>query len=163
MENREPSGTFETQLRAWGAELDKLKARADKQIAEVKKDYYEHIEELRDEIEAQLKKWGAEVEGTRARAETEAQAVIRELRAKIEAALREWGPEIAALKARADQAEADARKVADEVKATLKALKARLGELRHASGGAWEEVRIGMGRAWDELKPALQNAIAKFK
>jgi len=44
-----------------------------------------------------------------------------------------------------------------------KLLKEKLSELKHASGGAWEDVRTGATRAWDELRPALQSAISKFK
>jgi len=33
-------------LRAWTAELDHLKAKVEKQLAETKAEYYEHIEEL---------------------------------------------------------------------------------------------------------------------
>src|SRR5262245_24162925 len=36
-------------LRAWAAELDRLKAKVEKQLAESKTEYYEHIEELSDE------------------------------------------------------------------------------------------------------------------
>ena len=37
-------GIIETQLSAWGAELDRLKAKVERNIAEVKLEYYEHIE-----------------------------------------------------------------------------------------------------------------------
>lgn len=150
MESKESPGTIETQMRAWGAELDRLKARVERQIAEAKKDYYEHIEELRDDIEHQLKKWGKEAEAF-------------DLRGKIEAELGAWGPEIEALKGKAGKAEAEARRLIDELKARRKALKEKLSELKHASGGAWEDVRTGATKAWDELRPALQNAISKFK
>ena len=51
----------------------------------------------------------------------------------------------------------------DELKARRRALKEKLSELRHASGGAWEDVKTGATKAWDELRPALQSAISKFK
>lgn len=150
MESKESPGMIETQLRTFGAELDRLKAKVEKQIAEAKKGYYEHIEELRDDIEAQLKKWGQEVEAF-------------ELRGRIEAELGALRPEIEALKSKAGKAEAEARKLIEELKARRKALKEKLSELRHASGGAWEDVKTGATKAWDELRPALQNAISKFK
>src|SRR6516225_1519044 len=78
-----PSGMIETQLRAWGAELGRLKAKVEKQLAETKTEYYEHIEELRDDIEAQLKKWGKEIESFEPR--PIAQEVVQELRRTIHA------------------------------------------------------------------------------
>lgn len=154
-------GVIETQLRAWGAELDRLKAKVDKDLAEAKKEYYEHIEELRDDMAAQLKKWVGEVEGADPAAG--ARAVLRDLRAKIETELRQWEPEIESLKSRAGRAEAEARRLGDELKARRKVMKEKLSELRHASGAAWEDVKTGTTKAWEELKPALQSAISKFK
>jgi uncharacterized protein YhaN len=48
MENRkEYQGKIEAQLSEWGAEIDKLKARADKAAADTKQVYYDQIEALR--------------------------------------------------------------------------------------------------------------------
>ena len=154
-------GVIETQLRAWGAELDRLKAKAERQLAETRTEYYEHLEELRDDIEGQLRRWGKEIEGMEPRAE--AQKVVQELRATIESQLRQWAPEIEALKSRAGTAEAEAKRLIDEIRTRRKALKERLSELKHATGGAWEDVKTGSAKAWEELKPALQSAISKFK
>ncbi len=55
-----PLGMIETQLRAWATELDRPKTKVEKQLAEVKTEYDEHSEELRDDIETQLKKCGKE-------------------------------------------------------------------------------------------------------
>ncbi len=161
MAEQQTMGPIEAQLRAWGAELDRLKAKVDKEVAEAKKAYYEHLAELREDIEAQVKKWEAAVEGFAPGAE--AKKVVRDLRARVEGELREWGPEIEALRARAGRAESEARRLIEELKARRRALKERLGELRGASGAAWEDVRSGMVKAWDELRPALQSAIAKFR
>jgi Skp family chaperone for outer membrane proteins len=152
---------METQLRAWGAELDRLKAKAEKDLAEVKKEYYEHIEELRDDIATQLKKWAKEVESLEPT--TGARAVLQDLRAKIEGELTRWEPEIEALKSKAGRAEVEARRLADELKARRKALTAKVSELKRASGAAWEDVKAGTSKAWEELRPALQSAISKFK
>ena len=154
-------GVIEAQMRAWGAELDRLRARAEKELAEVRKEYYDHIGELRDDIAAQLKKWAKEIEALEPAAG--ARTALRDLRAKIEAELARWEPEIEALRRSAGRAEAEARELTDELKAQRKAMTAKLSELRHASGAAWEDVRAGATRAWEELKPALQSAIAKFK
>ena len=156
-----PPGMIETQLRAWAAELDRLKAKVEKQLAESKTEYYEHIEELRDDIEAQLKKWGKEIESFEPR--PSAQEVVQELRRNIQAELTALEPEIEALKTKAGKAEAEATKLINELKAHRKLLKEKLSELRHASGGAWEDVKTGATRAWDELRPALQSAISKFR
>ena len=94
-----PPGMIETQLRAWATELDRLKARVEKQLAESKAEYYEHIEELRDDIEAQLKKWGKEIEAFEPR--PSAQEVVQELRRNIQAELTALEPEIEALKTKA--------------------------------------------------------------
>ncbi len=160
-EKEAPSSMIETQLRAWAAELDRLKAKVEKQLAETKIEYYEHIEELRDDIEAQLKKWGREIESFEPR--PSAQEVVQELRRNIHAELTALEPEIEALKIRAGNAEAEARKMINERKARRKVLKEKLSEFKHASGSAWEDVKAGAARAWDELRPALQSAISKFK
>jgi uncharacterized coiled-coil DUF342 family protein len=48
MENRkEYQGKMEAQLSEWGAEIDKLKARADKATADTRQGYYDEIETLR--------------------------------------------------------------------------------------------------------------------
>lgn len=48
MENREEyQGKIEAQLAEWGAEIDKLKVRADKAAADAKQGYYDQIEALR--------------------------------------------------------------------------------------------------------------------
>jgi DNA repair exonuclease SbcCD ATPase subunit len=143
MDDKDTPGMIETQLRAWGAELDRLKAKVERQMAESRKDYYEAIEELREDIEGTLKKWGKKAE-------------LTELRRTIETELAAWQPEIEALRGKAGRAEAEAKKLIDELKARRKALK-------HASGGAWADVKTGASKAWDELRPALQSAISKFK
>ena len=79
-----------------------------------------------------------------------AQEVVQELRRNIQADLNALEPEIGALKTKAGKAEAEAKKLINELKARRKALKEKLSELRHASGGAWEDVKTGATRAWDE-------------
>ena len=47
MKNREEyQGNMEAQLSEWGAEIDKLKARADKASADTRQGYYDQIEAL---------------------------------------------------------------------------------------------------------------------
>jgi DNA repair exonuclease SbcCD ATPase subunit len=142
---------METQLHEWGAELQKLKAKVDKDISEAKKKYYEHLEELRDDIESQVRKWGPEGEG------------LKELRARIEAELKAWGPQIHSLQVAADKAEAEAKRLIEDLKAKKKALKGRFGEVKQAGDRAWEDVKTGTGKAWEDLRPAIQSAIGRFK
>ena len=134
-----------------GGELQKLKAKVDKEIAEAKKEYYEHLEELRDDIESHVRKWGPEGEG------------LKELRAKIEAELKAWGPQIHSLEVAADKAVAEAKRLIEDLKAKKKALKERLAEVKQTGDSAWEDVKTGTGKAWEELRPAMQSAIARFK
>ena len=48
MENREEyQGKMEAQLSEWGAEIDKLKAKADKAAADTRQSYSDQIEALR--------------------------------------------------------------------------------------------------------------------
>jgi chromosome segregation ATPase len=166
VESKDSPGVIEMQLRAWGAELDRLKAKVDKQVAEAKKEYYEHLEELRRDIEDQLRKWGPGAEGATEPSDqggAGARSVLQDLRAKLERELRDWGVEIEALGAKAGRAEAEAKRLIEDLKERRKVLKKKLGDLKDASGGAWEELRVGILKAWDELRPALQSAIAKFK
>lgn len=156
-------GVIETQLRAWGAELDRLRAKVDRQIAEAKQEYFEHVEELREDMEGQLRKWSAELESLKGRAGAETQTVVEQLRGKIQTELTAWGREIEGLRASASRAESEARRLVGELKARRKVLTERLGELRHASEGAWGDVRTGIAKAWEELRPALQSAASKFK
>ena len=147
MEHGEVSrAKIETQLHEWGIDLEKLKLKVDKEIAD-----YEHLEELRDEIEAHVRRWGPEGEG------------LKELRAKIEAELTAWSPQIHSLQVAADKAEAEAKRLIKGLKAKKQAFEARLGEVKQASDSAWGDVRAGAGKAWEELRPAIQSAIARFK
>jgi chromosome segregation ATPase len=153
-------GIIETQLSAWGAELDRLRARVERQIAEVRQEYYEQIEELREDIEDRLKKWGKEVESLEP---SGAQQVVRELRREIEAELERLEPELETLKGNASRAEAEAKRLIGEIKARRKALKEKLAEFKHASSGAWGDVKTGAAKGWAEFRPALHSAISKFK
>ena len=147
----ETRARIEMQLHEWGAELEKLKAKVDKGIAEAKKEYYEHLEDLRDDIESHVRKWGPEGEG------------LKELRAKIEAELKAWGPQIHSLQVAADKAETEAKRLIEGLKAKKKEVKARLTEVKQAGDSAWADVKTGTGKAWDELRPAIQSAITRFK
>jgi hypothetical protein len=147
--------SIEAQLREWAAELESLKARADKATAEARKEYYERVDELRQEIEARLKAWGKAAEGAHAKAEATGAAtrtLIERLRGRIQAELRELRPLIDDLRGRAEQAEKETRRLAREWRAKREPARAALGELR-----------VGVEKAWGDLKAALDSALTKFR
>jgi hypothetical protein len=146
---------IEAQLREWAAELEGLKAKADKAVAEARRGYYEHIDELREEIEAKLKAWSKTVEASKAKAESAeaaAKTLVERLHGTIQAQLRELGPRIGDLRDRAEQAEKEAKRLAKEWRGKREPALAALGELK-----------TGAEKAWGELKAALDSAITKFR
>jgi 4-oxalocrotonate tautomerase len=86
---------------------------------------------------------------------------------KLTAQFEAWKPEIDRLKAKAEKAAADAKveyaKLIEDLQAKQKSARAKMEELRHASGGAWEEVKTGLEGAWKEMEKALKSAVSKFK
>jgi hypothetical protein len=154
---------LESRMKGWAAEIERLRAKVDKEMAEVRKEYFERLEDLRDEIEAQMKKWGREVERVGAGVTSEAQGRARELRDRVVGELAEIGGEIGTLKKKARQAEAEAKRVIAQAKRQQKAIRGRLREVKAAGGAAIEDVRAGAGRAWEEMKPALRSAIDRFR
>jgi ElaB/YqjD/DUF883 family membrane-anchored ribosome-binding protein len=145
---------IEAQLRQWAAELESLKAMADKAVAEARKAYYERVDELRKEIEAKLRTWSQTVESSEEKTESAepAKTLIERLQARIQAELRDLRPLIGDLRDRAEQAEKEARRLAQEWRAKREPARAALGELR-----------AGVEKAWGELKAALDSAITKFR
>jgi chromosome segregation ATPase len=146
---------IEAQLSAWAAELEGLKARADRSVAEARKEYYERVDALRREIEAALKTWGKAAEASAGKAEGAGRAatsLIERLHERIRAELREIRPRIDDLRHGAEQAEQEARRLARELRAKREPARAALGELR-----------AGVEKAWGELRAALDSAITKFR
>jgi chromosome segregation ATPase len=146
---------IEAQLREWAAELESLKAKADKAVAEARKGYYERVDELREEIEVKLKVWGKTLEASQAKAESAeaaAKTLVERLHGAIQAQLRELRPRIGDLRDRAEQAEKEARRLAKEWRAKREPARAALGELK-----------TGAEKAWGELRAALDSAVAKFR
>ena len=81
---------IEAQLRGWAAELESLKGKADKAVAEARRGHYEHIDELREEIEAKLKAWSKTLENSKAHAESAeatARTLVRDFTARLDAAI----------------------------------------------------------------------------
>jgi hypothetical protein len=146
---------IEAQLREWAAELESLKAKADRAVAEARKEYYEQVDELREEIEAKLRTWSKALEASQAKAETAeaaAKTLVERLHGAIQTQLRELRPLIEDLRGRAEQAEKEAKRFAKEWGAKREPARAALGELK-----------AGVEKAWGELKAALDSAITKFR
>ena len=122
----------EAQLSAWGAEIDKLRAKVDQEIAGAKKEYYEQIEKLRGEIEEQVKKWGPEI-------------TLQDLRARIEAELRAWAPEIETLKTKRKELTARVQKLKHASGSAWEDVKGGMGK-------AWEELKPALQSAIAKFK-----------
>ena len=143
------------QLREWAAELETLKAKADRTVAEAQKGYYEHVDELRTQIEAKLKTWSKSLEASQDKgegAEATARTLLERFHGAIQGQLRELRPVLDDLRSRAEQAEQEAKRLAKEVRAKREPARAALGELK-----------VGIEKAWGELKSALDSAITKFR
>jgi hypothetical protein len=154
-EDRGYEATIEAQLRAWAAELEALKARADRASADVRKDYYEQVDKLRQEIEAKLDAWRRSLESSPApggSADADARTLVERLQRRIQAELRDLQPLLGDLRSRAERAETEARRVVNEWRAKREPARQALGELK-----------VGVERAWGELKAALDGALAKFR
>ena len=146
---------IEAQLREWAAELESLKAKADKAVAEARKEYYEHVDELREEIEGKLRMWSKTWEASQAKAEgaeAAAKTLVERLHGAIQAQLQIFRALIEDLRSRAEQAEKEAKRVVKEWRAKREPAKAALGDLK-----------VGVEKAWGELKNALESAITKFQ
>lgn len=167
MAETEPNlNKVEAQVMKWAAELGTLAAKAEREMAKVKRDYYGEIQSLRREMEEKLKKWGMEAESVKARAGAmgaEAQRTLEALRSAMDAYLKALEPEIEGLKARAGTATAEAKRILAELRQKREAARARVQKLRGAGDEAWGEIRAGLERAWGELKTAMESAVAKFK
>lgn len=61
-----------------------------------------------------------------------------------------------------DKAKADWAEKMKDLEAKRTAARAKLAELRAATGEAWEHLRDGSQAAWQELEQALQKAAAEF-
>jgi hypothetical protein len=146
---------IEAQLREWAAELESLKAKADKAAAEARKNYYEQVDELREEIDAKLRAWSRVLEGSQGKTESAEAAtknLVERLHGAIQTQLRDLRPVIEDLRGRADQAEKEAKRLVKEWRDKREPAKAALGDLK-----------VGVEKAWGELRNALDSAITKFR
>ena len=87
-------------------------------------------------------------------------------REKLEARIEEQRARLELLKAKAKRAAADVKIMAYEeigdADAKLDALKAKLKELGHASGDAWQDMKGGIEKAWDDLTASCKKAAQRF-
>ena len=163
-DSKETEATIDAHLRAWAVEIEQLKAKVDREVAEAKKGYYEQMDSLRREVEAQLLKWSYELKEIKSQAgQSDVRQAVRDLRAKLDEELKTWGPQIDALKSTAAKAEAEAKRLLDGFLQKRDSLKKELVELKGSGEAAWGDVRVGAGKAWDELKAAFKSASDKFK
>jgi hypothetical protein len=157
---------IETHLREWAAELDKAKAEAEAEVANVQTQYYERLTDLRTEIERSLKRWDTELKELRQKtemAETAATRGLEEFRARIQTEISDWQPEIDQLKARAATAKAEAKRLAQELRTKGTVARERLKRLKRTAGESWDEIKPAIEKALDELEPALRSAATKFR
>lgn len=85
---------------------------------------------------------------------------------KMHAKLDEWNAEIDKLKAKADKAEAESRleyqKEIETLQKRRKEAEEKLGEVRQAGEGAWEDLKSGIQSASDSMEKALKSARSRF-
>jgi len=156
--------SIEARLKEWAVELEQLKAKVDRDMAESKRQYYEQVEELRRTVEAQLLKWSYELEDLKAKtSRPDLRDAIGDLRRRLEDEVKAWGPQLELLKSRAAKAESEAKRMLDEFQARRQNLQQDLSALKGKGEAAWGDVRTGIGKAWDELKTAFKTASDKFK
>jgi phage host-nuclease inhibitor protein Gam len=86
---------------------------------------------------------------------------------KLKDKIGDWNIEIDKLQAKGDQAKADVRKKyakqIKELKAKRKELEGKVGQLRKAGEGAWEDMKAGADIALKVLGEAVKSAKSRFK
>ncbi len=91
----------------------------------------------------------------------------KDYQGRMESQLSELGKKIDEL---TDEAEHAAENVKHEYYENIDVLRSqkddiqgKLGELKHSSGKAWEDIRNGMDRSWDEVQGTLKKAASRFQ
>ncbi len=86
---------------------------------------------------------------------------------KLQAKLDEWNAEIDRLEAKARGTRADVQanlnQRVEEMRSKRAEMARRLEELRHASEGAWEDMKAGLELAWESLAESLKSAWSHFE
>jgi len=180
--------TLEAQLRQWGVDLEKFKARADQAGAEARAEFDKQMAALRtrmDEAQKRLqevKKAGGSATEEMKKGVENAWAEMRKAfgsaaskwgkespltKEVVEAKLKEWAFELGRLKVRAEQAGAEAKAEYDRQSTALRAkmedLQRKMQTVAKSGSEASGEMGKGIENAWAELKKAFESATAKFK
>ncbi|MEJ2361283.1 MAG: hypothetical protein P8Z75_07630 [Gammaproteobacteria bacterium] len=86
---------------------------------------------------------------------------------KLKAQLAEWEAQINLLDAKTKNAAADVQvkyaQELDQLRHQQRKAADKLTELEHASGEAWQEIKVSADQVWDELKSGVTRAMSKFK
>lgn len=167
MATKEPQPEkIEAQIIKWSADLGKLTAKAEREVARTKERYYEQIEALRRDMERRLRKWETGVGRLGETAGTvpaEARRVIDDLRATMDSHLKTLGAEVDRLREAAAAKQTEAKRMIGDFRAKREAARERVRKLREAGDEAWGEIRTGLEKAWHDLRGALENAVGKFR
>lgn len=93
------------------------------------------------------------------KAKVEFQETLTENLRRLDEQMRELQLKVVNL---SDKAKADWAEKMKDLESKRTAARAKLAELRAATGDAWEHLRDGSQAAWQELEQALQKAAAEF-
>lgn len=85
---------------------------------------------------------------------------------KMDARLMKWDAQMQILRARAKEASADTKAAIaqelDELEERADATRKKVGDLRDASGEAWQDVKAGLENSWHALESAVEAAKSRF-
>jgi DNA repair exonuclease SbcCD ATPase subunit len=155
-----PWQRIESDLREWAEELEKACAKAEREAAAVRADYYDRLRELHDDIQKAVEKWKTLAVDVTSPEDEQASSSLRDLKAAVERELKRWEP---TLRASAEKAESEAKRLGKEFKVRRQQARERLGALRRSAGDSWGDLKPAIERAWAELRPALQTAASRFR
>lgn len=86
---------------------------------------------------------------------------------KLKVKLDEWDADIDELEIKAQKAKADVKFEFEDQLIALRRkrddARVKLGEIKGASEGAWEDLKQGADEAWGNLKVAIEKAWSHFK
>jgi uncharacterized coiled-coil DUF342 family protein len=86
---------------------------------------------------------------------------------KLKAQLDEWNADINKLEAKSDQAEAGAKieyhKQIADLRARLKEVGNKIGELQQTGEEPWEDLKQGLENSWEILKESFTKAKSEFE
>lgn len=81
--------------------------------------------------------------------------------------LKEWDAELDKLEIKAEKAKVDAKadyqREIEKLREQRQEAKAKLEQVKEASGAAWSELKTGTEEAFGTFKKSVQDALSKFK